>query len=84
MQKFILLILILILINGCLKQPSRIVNYNFDKCDINHDKICDSKDLERFNEAFGKCLLDKGYDTFSDYDGNGCVDEKDRKLLFTK
>jgi hypothetical protein len=70
---------------GLVQNPSNGVPMGFDtskRCDFNGDARCDAVDVQRFQNALGKCRGDAGYHPQADIDGSGCVDADDHFYLF--
>lgn len=53
-------------------------------CDLDWDGDCDKTDEQIFNDAFGKCRGEPGYNFNADIDGDGCVVTNDQQSLFPK
>ena len=50
--------------------------------DLNRDGLCNDADRELFASAFDTCRGQRGYESYADFDGNGCVQDLDRNFLF--
>lgn len=61
--------------------PSMTVDL-FEPCDVNRDGDCDAADFELLTKAIGQCDDGDNYNELADADHDGCVTEKDKRLLF--
>ena len=53
-------------------------------CDLDKDGDCDEADKQIFDEAFGKCRGELGYNFDADIDGDGCVVTNDEQIFSTR
>jgi hypothetical protein len=54
----------------------------FNPCDLNRDRVCDSKDESVFKESLGSCLGKDRYVRVADANLDGCVTQEDHALIF--
>lgn len=62
------------------QSPSVIVS--FDPCDLDRDRVCDSKDRTLFLQSLRQCVGADRYNELADADHDGCVSTQDQRLIF--